>query len=326
MTSSDRQQSFNNSTPAWPKSLGRWTVGLTSATGSVVIFFIFFKRVQSQDNNWEALALTSVLIVVAFAVAALLQFALAPLVPRDVSDRVPVDPEVAIRSRIAPLVIGLGAAAISIIALGIIITLALLSVRDETLRGNIDTLLTGIFSAVLPVFATWVGTVIAFYFTESAYREASQSTRAAIGVTDIGKPKVGDRMMSYDSINKIEVEKRTDADILQLSELRNRLSDNVERMYIFERPRRNPIYIIRKEYIDLLNDDTKKVFEYREHNAKIAADSKNIAFVKAEHTIEQANQIMLTTGVRDAFVTRNGQASEEVLGWVSCDMVKQNRT
>ena len=49
--------------------------------------------------------------------------------------------------------------------------------KDGVIANKIDALLTGVFSAVLPVFATWVGTVIAFYFTNESFRQAAQVAR-----------------------------------------------------------------------------------------------------------------------------------------------------
>ena len=52
---------------------------------------------------------------------------------------------------------------------------------NEVLQGKIDSLLLGIFGSVLPILATWVGTVIAFYFTNESYRQARRGDRGGHG-------------------------------------------------------------------------------------------------------------------------------------------------
>ena len=47
------------------------------------------------------------------------------------------------------------------------------------LTPKIDTLLMGVFTAVLPVFATWVGTVLAFYFSNKSFRQAAKAAQEA---------------------------------------------------------------------------------------------------------------------------------------------------
>src|SRR3954462_11715499 len=45
-----------------------------------------------------------------------------------------------------------------------------------------------VFSSVLPLLGTWVGTVLAFYFARENLKAATESTLALSGRTDTGTP------------------------------------------------------------------------------------------------------------------------------------------
>src|SRR5262249_43905158 len=69
-------------------------------------------------------------------------------------------PDAAVRRWITPIVFGVGSGAIIVLALGLVIAFTMLATeQNNTIHQKIDTLLNGIFGAVLPIFATWVGTV-----------------------------------------------------------------------------------------------------------------------------------------------------------------------
>ena len=71
------------------------------------------------------------------------------------------------------------------------------------LQGKIDTLLLGIFGSVLPILATWVGTVIAFYFTNESFQQAMKATAVATAGLRPPGPKVTERMIPFEKIAKI---------------------------------------------------------------------------------------------------------------------------
>src|SRR5262249_39960103 len=135
--------------------------------------------------DWPTMAKLAVAVALSFGVTATVRFALAPLMSPDPAPQsAPADSDVALRSRIAPIVIAIGSAAIIMLAGALVIEFGILA-QEDPVKGKIDTLLTGVFAAVLPVFATWVGTVIAFYFTNESFRQAALVAReAAAGPTD----------------------------------------------------------------------------------------------------------------------------------------------
>lgn len=164
---------------SWKDDYKPLVVGGLSALGGLAtlgaLFYIF--RGVASGNRWEALGTLAAAVVLAFAVAAMLRFALAPLIAPTPSAGA-ADADVAMRGRIAPLVLSIGSIAIVALAAALMISFVLLSYQQayqSALVPKIDTLLTGVFSTVLPVVATWVGTVLAFYFGSENFRQAAQS-------------------------------------------------------------------------------------------------------------------------------------------------------
>ena len=71
------------------------------------------------------------------------------------------------RSRLASLIIGLSMIGITLAATAAVWT------ADEENRGQVTQL---VFSSVLPLFGTWVGTVLAFYFARESLQAATESS------------------------------------------------------------------------------------------------------------------------------------------------------
>jgi hypothetical protein len=172
------------------KRYSRWGIGTWRDNCSCLAILVPNpKTVEASDRT--TLLKLAIAVALAFGVTAMIRFALSPLVSSDAMQlAAPVDADVALRSRMAPIVRRIGSAAIILLALGLIIEFGILDVQpgDNTqnvVRPKIDTLLTGVFASVLPVFATWVGTVLAFYFTNESFRQAAQAARdTTAGLTD----------------------------------------------------------------------------------------------------------------------------------------------
>ena len=114
------------------------------------------------------------------------------------------------------------------------------------MKESIDTLLLGVFGSVLPILATWVGTVIAFYFTNESYRQAAEATAAATASLRPSGPKVTERMIPYEKIGKIEVDRQA-ARAVRIVEIEALMKEPVTRVVIFEATTRSPIFVIRRK-------------------------------------------------------------------------------
>jgi hypothetical protein len=163
----------------WGKEATKAVAAGASALGGLISLFwlVWFLWPKTGEAEWFTLLKLVVALVLSFGVMLMMRFALSPLVAADPAPPTSaVDADVALRSRMAPIVLGIGSAAIILLAIGLMIAFSVLN-QQKSVADKFDTLLMGIFASVLPVFATWVGTVIAFYFTNESFRQAAQAAR-----------------------------------------------------------------------------------------------------------------------------------------------------
>jgi hypothetical protein len=316
--------------PQFPKETGRVIAALVAAIGGIASLVWLFRNLTPMSPgtlDWSTLAKFAVAVGVAFGVTAMLRFALAPLVSREAPAVAPADADVALRSRIAPLVLATGSAAIIVLALGLIIAFAVLAGQgNEAVKTKIDTLLTGVFSAVLPVFATWVGTVIAFYFANESFRQAAQATLEAAAGAGSAQPKVTDHMIPYEKIAKI-VAARATARATDMARVMAMFNDQVTRVIVFDEPSRQPIFILRAKsppmpaaWLTALPPNTT-IDDYLKQNGN-AQDAAQFGFIAQSATLDAARTAMRDAKCADLFVTATGQKTEPVIGWLTDDLLK----
>jgi hypothetical protein len=184
----------------------------------------------------------------------------------------------------------------------------------------------GVFATVLPVLATWVGTILAFYFGSENFRQAAQSTRDAISVT-AGRTVI-DVMKPYDRIARVEVAQDPDAANVTAKEVVGKMSQAAPRVIIFN-AKRNPIYVIRasrmpsdwitrdyKEGSVITNNPNMTIQTYL-NSPENQADAVKRAYIADNASPEAALAAMVQKGVDDLFVTKDGQDTSPTLGWAA---------
>jgi hypothetical protein len=201
-----------------------------------------------------------------------------------------------------------------------------------------------VFGAVLPLLASWVGTILAFYFSKDNFLAATQSvTDLAKTVTATDKLRAIPVREKMRPVNLIECEAvATGAeDLSKLADLLTRF-DKVERMLIVE-AKASPVvrYLIYKsivnEYIsqlaqqkapmpagktaasvtlkDLLAWDPKKT-EMFSGTFGVVGENATLADAKAQmDKIDKCN---------DVLVTKNGVKTEPILGWITDNTIAEN--
>jgi hypothetical protein len=199
---------------------------------------------------WQALGMLAFSVIIAFSVAAMLRFALSPLVNQTQSAAAAAtspDASTALRSRIAITILMIGSIAIVVLAVALIIAFSVLAWLGPfpQLQPKMDTLLTGVFMTVLPVLATWVGTVLAFYFGSENFRQAAQSTREALSERLAQTRKITDAMIPYEKIAKLDADDETAAAQRKMRDVVHTMSEAATRVIIFNTKKQSPIYIIR---------------------------------------------------------------------------------
>jgi hypothetical protein len=289
------------------ETIGRWAVAVVATVvGIWLLVWLFEKLVPATALAWTTFGNLALSLALAFGAVAMLRFALAPLIFTDQSRQggaagtavsTPADADVALRSRIAPVVVAIGSVAIIVLALAVVIAFANIAVGDDNLKGKLDTLLLGVFTAVLPVFATWVGTVIAFYFTDASFRLAAQTAREATAAASQPReqPRVAERMIPYEKIAKI-VHPRATARQISMTEVIAKLKEPVTRVIVFDDPSRQPVFVLRKKLIPTSwpPDGTGKVIDdyLQENGGTNAADAAQFDFVAQSATLDAARKKM----------------------------------
>jgi hypothetical protein len=293
-------------------------------------------EVPQVNDKWHALGMYAVAVAIAFAVMAMLRFAAAPLIaPKPIPGI--ADADTAVRSRIGPLVLLIGTTAVAVLAMALIIAFALLAKSNQAIETKADVLLSGVFNTVLPVVATWVGTVLAFYFGSENFRQA----REAFGDQPTAKKKVTDVMIPYDRIARMDwdVTKVADVEKLSMIDVINSMSAAAPRIIVFDKNSQTPIYVIRSKTPPMpdkwitpnyekgssLPDDPTKtpptitlLKDYLDANGgQNRKDATNFDFMDENATIDAALQLMDQKQIDDLFITRDGQKTSKVVGWVA---------
>jgi hypothetical protein len=192
-------------------------------------------------------------------------------------------------------------------------------------------LVLSVFSTVLPVVATWVGTVLAFYFGSESFRQAAESTRDVLTqqLTPERK-KITDLMVPYERIAKLSAENQDDASKLLMLDVVHMMSEAATRVIVFNTRTQTPIYVIRSwsppmprnwitgDYKEGPDIKDKSIKEYIDADSgKNKADALNFRFIDENSTPDAALAVMTKEKIDDLFITKDGQPTSRVIGWVS---------
>jgi len=255
------------------------------------------------------------IVIVTVVVVGVLRYALGALAdPAPATTPAATD---AIRTRLAPLVIGIGTAGILVIAIVVLWVLA----ASGKVQDNATYM--GLFSSVVPIFATWVGAVIAFYFSNESFRQAAESTGTLLG-NDPAKERIDGsaRMIPYEKITKLVLGEgaasgKTKAEEISMDAVRPLFGDTITRVIIFD-GQKHPLLVIRKKLDEANGSTSKTVDEYLKLNQN-AADAKNFRAIIATATVADARNVVQFFKTADLFVSDHGTLEEPAKGWVTDD-------
>lgn len=183
--------------------------------------------------------------------------------------------------------------------------------------------------SVLPLLGTWVGTVLAFYFSKDTFESATRSTRELLGINHKLASIAAEEVM----INKAEILSINEDDdskivIVQCLE-QIRLSKKGQRLPVFNSNMTARYVVHRSIFNDFLTTQalagkTKNDLEKLALNDLVASDKgaekiiKNFGTVKPSDTLDKVKTVMESLDNRqDVFVTSNGKLNGEVIGWIT---------
>jgi len=232
--------------------------------------------------------------------------------------------------------LALGITGISVLG---VITLAFVVIWRTTDTQQVNT----IFTAVLPLLGSWVGTVLAYYFSKDNFETANRSLSDM--VDKIGPQEKLKSVMVLEKMiakNKIFCKKTSEVGETKLVDILQKFNESNEvwsRLPILDDQDR-PARIIHRTLIDkylvdkLWNADPAgpamsfdqftlqdllqdpKFVQYLDANFATVSESSTLADVKA-----------LMDGIsecKDVFITKNGTKDEPILGWITNAIIIEN--
>jgi hypothetical protein len=304
--------------------------GTVLAVGTLLVLLIY----KGAPLDWSSGMALILIAFFGFAIAAALRFAAGELfAPTQLPAT--ADGDTLLRGRLAPLVIGIGTAGILVVAVATLIGISVGQAEPPE-----PAVYLGILSTVVPVFATWVGSVIAFYFSNESFRQAAQAS-GALKADDGDRESITSptRMIPLAKITGIVLKgprkhpAESGADLTKapeggdvypdkaedvpMKDIVWMFSDTVSRVIIFD-PQMRAVMVIRKKLVPPELTDGATVQAYLEA-AQNKADAVNFKTVPETATVGESRAVMRLFNTADLFVTKTGAETDPVKGWVPDD-------
>jgi hypothetical protein len=215
--------------------------------------------------------------------------------------------------------------AISIVGTSILAIVAISAVAIALAGGSRADTSRLVFSSVLPLLGTWVGTVLAFYFARENLQAATESTLRLAG-REVTAP-VTDVMIRDAHIVAYDLAAGQRVEDVPLSAVR-------DKMQAIDPPsRRLPIRDVSGAVLCVIHDSTltayaESVGETTTTLTRTIGDLLSvpsfkdfveaIGFVAEKATVAEARALMASIKYcNDIFVTANGQRDERAIGWLT---------
>jgi hypothetical protein len=210
-----------------------------------------------------------------------------------------------------------GASIAGMVAISIVAIAAAGSSRAETSRL--------VFSAVLPLLGTWVGTVLAFYFARENLQAATESTLRLAGI-ETGTPVTRVMIRESDFVS-YDLGAGARPEDVPLKDVRAKMQALVPPS------RRLPIRNAAGAVLYVLHDSTLTAYAEEAGQTTTTLDKtlgdllsvpkfkelvEAIGFIAEKATVAEARAVMVSTKYcNDVFVTANGKPDERAIGWLT---------
>lgn len=212
-----------------------------------------------------------------------------------------------------------------------VVVIAVTAVKDS---GQLKETTQNVFNALLPLLGTWVGTVLAYYFSKDNFQMASNAVRDTVRefnpqLEKLRRLAVRDVMLPFGAIKNLQkLEAGKDEKQIKIQAMEDSLGGVVTRIPVFDD--KNAIrYVIHQSM--LYKFIAKKSIKDGKFNAEEAnlqdfldfedmkeTVSETIAFVAKDANLADAKSRMDSVSkCQDVFVTEHGNGDEPVLGWIT---------
>jgi hypothetical protein len=177
-----------------------------------------------------------------------------------------------------------------------------------------------VFTAVLPLFGTWVGTVLAYYFGREYLKTATESTARLLRLRSAESP-VSEAMIPWQSMTKLEVTSGELPD-LTLATVREKLKDQ-SRLPIVDKESRKAYYVVHRSWVNtyLVENPSADAATVKFDTFRASPQGSAVSafgFISEEATVREARKVMGARPERkDIVVTESGQDDEPVRGWIT---------
>jgi hypothetical protein len=216
---------------------------------------------------------------------------------------------------------------IGVIALAIVIALG----KADKDRAQL------VFSAVLPVVGTWVGTVLAYYFSKENLDAATRS------VTSIANQLSGDAKLRSRLVTTVMIPKSqmfsvqgpaASVNLVQTLAALEQAAKG-DRIPILD-PSDAPLYVVHRSIVDRFISSKARTNPAPQLNTLTLQDMLNtpdlkpileasVATVSEKATLADAKAAMdASKYCQDVFVTKAGTRNEAVAGWITNSIIEDN--
>lgn len=195
-----------------------------------------------------------------------------------------------------------------------------------------------VLASILPLLGTWVGTVLAFYFSKDNFESATRSTKELLGIDQkLAAIAVTDVMLSIANILKVTedddtkivlnkwletMDKEKKGQRLPVLDSKNKAKYVIHRSIITD-------YLASEAIGGTLKTDLEKKTLKDLIDAKPELKSIIVSFgaVKKDATLDKVKAIMeQSNDTQDVFITENGKTDGVVLGWITNVIVDSHAT
>lgn len=222
--------------------------------------------------------------------------------------------------------LGAGVLAISMVGLFVIAGISLKGAGEEMQKY--------VFAAFVPVLASWVGTVLAYYFSRENFESANRSVRQMVG-----QISPAEKLASVSVASKMIPRQSMDVLVITPDKPENHLRIIADILAWFDKFKRNrlpvldeqdrPKYIVHRSMIDKyltlkmsLSVDAQEQLTFRdlldEDIEMKRMFESGFTTVSQDSTMADAKTAMeKISDCKDVFVTKSGTKNDPVLGWIT---------
>jgi hypothetical protein len=188
-----------------------------------------------------------------------------------------------------------------------------------------------VFNAIIPLIASWIGTILAFHFGRENY-EAATKNALALNKEVIEEIKVENIMIDVKTIYYQKIESQNYINIILDELIKDYIKAEKDRILIFS-PNCNPELIIHRstlaEYINQKGSQTKgplTLHDLTEDNKEKFSFKKEegFAIVKKDDSVKEAfNKMNTIKGCQDVIITDTGDEKGKVIGWLTNTLINR---